>query len=80
MTIEFGIRITDESGNPVQNAEVTVSYPWATDSAVTDEDGWVRFEKYQAFGDAVQTSIRVNGEIRASNIWIENGNTILLSL
>jgi uncharacterized GH25 family protein len=80
MTIEFGIRVTDENGNPVQGAKVSVHYPWAMDTGVSDEDGWARFEKYQAFGDAVLTSIYVNGEIRAHNIWIENGNTLFYSV
>jgi hypothetical protein len=80
MMIDFGIRITDESGNPVQGAEVFVQYPWATDTAVTDEDGWARFEKSHAFGDAVQSSIYVNGEIRADHVWIGSGNTFFYSV
>jgi hypothetical protein len=80
MTIDFGIRITDENGNPVQGAEVVVHYPWAMDSGTTNEDGWVRFEKSTTFGDSISTAIYVNGELRAPNIWVENDNTLFFSV
>jgi hypothetical protein len=80
MIIGFGIRITDKNGFPVQGAEVLVHYPWGMDSGVTGEDGWVRFEKSHAFGDAVQTTIYVNGEPRADNIWVENDSTFFYSV
>jgi hypothetical protein len=80
MIIDFGIRITDENGDPVSGVEVLVHYPWAMDSGVTDEAGWVRFTKSQIFGDAALTSIFVNGELRADSIWIENGVTLAYSV
>jgi len=70
MNIEFQIQITDENGIPVSGADVSVHYPWAADSGTTDENGWVRFEKSQAFGDAALTTVYVNGELRADSIWI----------
>jgi hypothetical protein len=80
MTIDFGVRITNGNGDPVKGAEVLVQYPWATDSGITDEDGWVRFERSHAFGDAVQTSIYVNGDLRADNIWIQSNSTFTYSV
>jgi hypothetical protein len=72
MIIEYGIQVVDEEGNPVSGAEVMVHYPWAADSGSTDEGGWVRFEKSQAFGDAAHAAIYVNGELQADGVWIQN--------
>ena len=80
MVIDFSIRITDESGDPVEGAEVMVHYPWAMDNGLTDENGTVRFSKSQAFGDAALTAVFVNGELVAGNIWIEDGNSFSYSI
>ena len=74
MIIEFSVQITDESGQPVCGAEVLVYYPWAADGGITDENGWVRFEKSQAFGDSALTTIYVNNQLRAEGIWVEDGS------
>jgi hypothetical protein len=80
MMIDFSIRITDENGDPVEGAEVLVHYPWAMDSARTDSDGYVRFHKSQAFGDAALTTIYVNGALLDGDIWIEDGSFFSYSI
>jgi len=75
MTIGFGVRVVDAEGNGVEGAEVVAFYPHGTDRACTDQDGWVRFERNYAFGDAIRTTLYVDGEIKAENIWIEDENT-----
>ncbi len=75
MRIGFGIRVVDAEGNGVKDVEVSVRYPWALDSAYTDEDGWAHFEKDTFFGNAIPTDIRVNGELKDEHIWIEDENT-----
>jgi hypothetical protein len=75
MTIVFSIRVVDAEGNGVEGAEVVAFYPHGTDRSSTDQDGWVRFERDYAFGDAMPTTIYVDGEIKAENIWIEDDNT-----
>lgn len=80
MHISFGVRVVDADGNGVESAEVAVHYPYGVDSNYTDGDGWVRFGKWNAFGDAVRTTIYVNGVIRESGIWIEDENTFSFAL
>jgi hypothetical protein len=80
MIISFGIRIVGEDGNGVKDAEVAVHSNWAIDNGCTDEDGWVRFEKQTVFGDAIRTTIYVNGELLGDGIWIENENTLVYSV
>ena len=75
MTIAFRVRVIDAEGNGVEGAEVVAVYPHGTDRANTDQDGWVGFERDYAFGDAMRTSIYVDGEIKVENIWIEDENT-----
>ena len=75
MFVGFGIRIVDVDGNGIEGAEVRADFPYATESNCTDKDGWVRFERNHAFGDAIRTTIYVDGEMKAENIWIENENT-----
>ena len=80
MMIDFSIRITDGNGDPVEGAEVMVHYPWAADSALTDGDGYVRFHKSQAFGDAALTTIYVNGALLDSNLWVVDGSSFSYSV
>lgn len=72
MKIGFRVRAVDTAGNGVEGAEVVAFFPHGTDRAHTDQDGWVRFERDYAFGDAVRTTLYVDGEIKAENIWIED--------
>ena len=77
MIVEFRIQVIDEKESPAGGAEVLVHYPWAADSRTTDENGWVRFEKFQAFGDAALATVYINGELKADSIWISNGNVLV---
>ena len=80
MMISFGIRIVGENGNAVKDVEVSVHSNWAIDKGYTDEEGCVRFEKHTVFGDAIRTTIYVNGELVGDGIWIENENTLTYSI
>jgi hypothetical protein len=76
MKIGFRIRVVDTNGSGVEGAEVVALFPHETDRASTDQDGWVSFERDYAFGDAVRTTLYVDGEIKAENIWIEDEDTL----
>jgi len=80
MVVSFGIRVVDQAGNAVEGADVTVQYPWALQSGHTDKDGWVRFEKSTAFGDSVNATIYVDGVLRDSGLWVENGSSFFYTV
>ena len=75
MNISFGIRVVDVDGEAVVGAKVAVHYPMTHDSDYTDEDGWVQFDKDTMPWDGIRTTIYVNGDLQAEEIWVEDGDT-----
>jgi len=75
MELCFSIRVVDEDGQGVQGTKVAVHYPWTHDSAYSDEDGWVQFDKETTPWDGIETTIYVNGDVQAEKTWIEDGET-----
>lgn len=76
MRIGFAIRVIDQEGNGVPDAEVTVHYPYAEDNGCTDEQGWVHFEKDHFFGNSVRANVYVDGQLRDEFICFEDGDTV----
>jgi hypothetical protein len=80
MVIRFSVRVVDQAGNPLEGADVAIQYPWAFEHGWSDKDGWVRFEKTTAFGDTVNATIYIEGVLRDSGSWIEDGTTLVYTI
>jgi len=80
MEIHFSIRVVDADGDGIEGAKVAVHYPWTHDSDYTDDEGWVQFEKETTPWDGIRTTVYVNGELEAEEIWIEDGDTFSFTI
>jgi hypothetical protein len=82
MAIEYGIRVVDTDGDGVEGVKVFVSYSWTWHEDLTNDDGWVHFEKENAFPpfDIVTADIFVDDDKVADQISIEDGDTFSFTI